>query len=85
MVQGEEYLCLKFIMTDFKGQREKQREVALTIPVQGACNPSSMEEGQLPYPTLAPVVCFGLKQTTRLRNWCLKMTCGPYPFLLLEV
>uniref|UniRef100_A0A4W6BUJ1 Calcium voltage-gated channel subunit alpha1 H n=1 Tax=Lates calcarifer TaxID=8187 RepID=A0A4W6BUJ1_LATCA len=44
-----------------------------------------LEEGQLPYPTLAPVVCFGLKQTTRLRNWCLKMTCGPYPFLLLDV
>ncbi|XP_050934345.1 voltage-dependent T-type calcium channel subunit alpha-1H isoform X2 [Lates calcarifer] len=65
-------------MTDFKGQREKQQEVALTIPVQGTCNPSSMEEGQLPYPTLAPVVCFGLKQTTRLRNWCLKMTCGPW-------
>ncbi|KAE8284550.1 Voltage-dependent T-type calcium channel subunit alpha-1G Cav3.1c [Larimichthys crocea] len=27
----------------------------------------------LPYPTLAPVVFFYLKQTTRPRSWCLKM------------
>uniref|UniRef100_A0A8C5HPU9 Voltage-dependent T-type calcium channel subunit alpha n=1 Tax=Gouania willdenowi TaxID=441366 RepID=A0A8C5HPU9_GOUWI len=30
-------------------------------------------EEDLPYPTLAPVVFFYLKQTTRPRNWCLKM------------
>lgn len=35
----------------------------------------------LPYPTLAPVVFFYLKQTTRPRSWCLKMVCNPYPFL----
>uniref|UniRef100_A0A7N8X6J6 Voltage-dependent T-type calcium channel subunit alpha n=1 Tax=Mastacembelus armatus TaxID=205130 RepID=A0A7N8X6J6_9TELE len=34
----------------------------------------------LPYPTLAPVVFFYLKQTTRPRSWCLKMVCNPYPF-----
>lgn len=34
----------------------------------------------LPYPTLAPVVFFYLKQTTRPRSWCLKMACNPYPF-----
>uniref|UniRef100_A0A672IHT7 Voltage-dependent T-type calcium channel subunit alpha n=1 Tax=Salarias fasciatus TaxID=181472 RepID=A0A672IHT7_SALFA len=33
----------------------------------------------LPYPTLAPVVFFYLKQTTRPRSWCLKMVCNPYP------
>lgn len=38
----------------------------------------------LPYPTLAPVVFFYLKQTTRPRSWCLKMVCNPYPFLLLR-
>uniref|UniRef100_A0A668TI05 Voltage-dependent T-type calcium channel subunit alpha n=1 Tax=Oreochromis aureus TaxID=47969 RepID=A0A668TI05_OREAU len=37
----------------------------------------------LPYPTLAPVVFFYLKQTTRPRSWCLKMVCNPYPFLFL--
>uniref|UniRef100_A0AAY4BYL1 Ion transport domain-containing protein n=1 Tax=Denticeps clupeoides TaxID=299321 RepID=A0AAY4BYL1_9TELE len=37
-------------------------------------------EETLPYPTLAPVVFFYLKQTTRPRSWCLKMVCNPYPF-----
>uniref|UniRef100_A0A673APK0 Uncharacterized protein n=1 Tax=Sphaeramia orbicularis TaxID=375764 RepID=A0A673APK0_9TELE len=37
-------------------------------------------EESLPYPTLAPVVFFYLKQTTRPRSWCLKMVCNPYPF-----
>lgn len=37
----------------------------------------------LPYPTLAPVVFFYLKQTTRPRSWCLKMVCNPYPLFLL--
>lgn len=36
----------------------------------------------LPYPSLAPVVFFYLKQTTRPRSWCLKMVCNPYPFIL---
>uniref|UniRef100_A0A3B3DDA6 Voltage-dependent T-type calcium channel subunit alpha n=1 Tax=Oryzias melastigma TaxID=30732 RepID=A0A3B3DDA6_ORYME len=34
----------------------------------------------LPYPTLAPVVFFYLKQSTRPRSWCLKMVRNPYPF-----
>ncbi|XP_042591546.1 voltage-dependent T-type calcium channel subunit alpha-1G-like isoform X10 [Cyprinus carpio] len=32
----------------------------------------------LPYPSLAPVVFFYLKQTTRPRSWCLKMVCNPW-------
>ncbi|GAA6110229.1 voltage-dependent T-type calcium channel subunit alpha-1G isoform X1 [Tachysurus ichikawai] len=45
---------------------------------------ASPEEGEaaLPYPSLAPVVFFYLKQTTRPRSWCLKMVCNPYPFIL---
>uniref|UniRef100_A0A8C4TKQ9 Voltage-dependent T-type calcium channel subunit alpha-1G n=1 Tax=Erpetoichthys calabaricus TaxID=27687 RepID=A0A8C4TKQ9_ERPCA len=31
----------------------------------------------LPYPALAPVVFFYLKQTTRPRSWCLKTVCDP--------
>ncbi|KAL8221881.1 UNVERIFIED_CONTAM: hypothetical protein K2H54_074610 [Gekko kuhli] len=34
----------------------------------------------VPYPDLAPVVFFCLKQTTSPRNWCIKMVCNPYPF-----
>ncbi|KAI5623255.1 voltage-dependent T-type calcium channel subunit alpha-1G isoform X9 [Silurus asotus] len=45
---------------------------------------TSPEEGEeaLPYPSLAPVVFFYLKQTTRPRSWCLKMVCNPYPFIV---
>uniref|UniRef100_W5NMU0 Voltage-dependent T-type calcium channel subunit alpha-1G n=2 Tax=Lepisosteus oculatus TaxID=7918 RepID=W5NMU0_LEPOC len=34
----------------------------------------------VPYPELAPVVFFCLKQTTCPRNWCIRMVCNPYPF-----
>ncbi|MBN3280113.1 CAC1H protein, partial [Polyodon spathula] len=40
----------------------------------------SEEEEQVPYPVLAPVVFFWLKQTTRPRSWCLRLVCNPYPF-----
>ncbi|XDV44398.1 hypothetical protein PO909_012690 [Leuciscus waleckii] len=43
---------------------------------------SASGEEALPYPSLAPVVFFYLKQTTRPRSWCLKMVCNPYPFKL---
>ncbi|MEQ2213702.1 hypothetical protein XENOCAPTIV_019563, partial [Xenoophorus captivus] len=35
----------------------------------------------LPYPEMAPVVFFCLKQTTCPRNWCIRMVSSPYPFL----
>ncbi|XP_030645466.1 voltage-dependent T-type calcium channel subunit alpha-1H [Chanos chanos] len=38
----------------------------------------SDEEEQPPYPALAPVVFFCVKQTTRPRSWCLKMVCNPW-------
>lgn len=41
----------------------------------------SEEEEQQPYPALAPVAFFCLKQTTKPRNWCLRMVCNPYPFI----
>uniref|UniRef100_G1KGR5 Calcium voltage-gated channel subunit alpha1 I n=1 Tax=Anolis carolinensis TaxID=28377 RepID=G1KGR5_ANOCA len=34
----------------------------------------------VPYPDLASVVFFCLRQTTRPRSWCIKMVCNPYPF-----
>ncbi|XP_041670757.1 voltage-dependent T-type calcium channel subunit alpha-1G isoform X4 [Cheilinus undulatus] len=39
---------------------------------------STSGEESLPYPTLAPVVFFYMKQTTRPRSWCLKMVCNPW-------
>ncbi|MGH0184723.1 UNVERIFIED_CONTAM: hypothetical protein FKN15_015857 [Acipenser sinensis] len=33
----------------------------------------------LPYPELAPVVFFCLKQTTCPRSGCIRMVCNPYP------
>lgn len=44
----------------------------------------SEEEEQQPYPALAPVAFFCLKQTTRPRNWCLRVVCNPYPFIRWE-
>ncbi|XP_028310132.1 voltage-dependent T-type calcium channel subunit alpha-1H isoform X2 [Gouania willdenowi] len=38
----------------------------------------SEEEEQQPYPALAPVAFFCLKQTTRPRNWCLRVVCSPW-------
>ncbi|XP_051742630.1 voltage-dependent T-type calcium channel subunit alpha-1H isoform X3 [Ctenopharyngodon idella] len=38
----------------------------------------SDEEEQPPYPMLAPVVFFCIKQTTRPRSWCLRMVCNPW-------
>ncbi|XP_050926692.1 LOW QUALITY PROTEIN: voltage-dependent T-type calcium channel subunit alpha-1I-like [Lates calcarifer] len=62
-------------MTDF--------EVVLTIPDRGdrksKCLSKEKEQSHTPQQSvLAPEVCFGLKQTRRLRKWCLKITCGPW-------
>lgn len=35
----------------------------------------------VPFPELAPVVFFCLKQTTCPRNWCIRMVLSPYPLL----
>lgn len=44
---------------------------------------ASDDEEQPPYPALAPVVFFCMKQTTRPRSWCLRMVCNPYPFCIM--
>ncbi|XP_054616531.1 voltage-dependent T-type calcium channel subunit alpha-1H-like isoform X2 [Dunckerocampus dactyliophorus] len=38
----------------------------------------SEESEQQPYPALAPMAFFCLKQTTRPRNWCLRIVCNPW-------
>lgn len=42
---------------------------------------ASEEQEQQPYPALAPVVFFCIKQTTRPRSWCLRVVCNPYPLV----
>nr|XP_023677578.1 voltage-dependent T-type calcium channel subunit alpha-1H-like [Paramormyrops kingsleyae] len=36
------------------------------------------DKEQPPYPGLAPVVFFCIKQTTRPRSWCLRLVCNPW-------
>uniref|UniRef100_A0A8C2A0C7 Calcium channel, voltage-dependent, T type, alpha 1H subunit a n=1 Tax=Cyprinus carpio TaxID=7962 RepID=A0A8C2A0C7_CYPCA len=48
------------------------------IPVHESSQAQGSGE-QPPYPALAPVVFFCIKQTTRPRSWCLRMVCNPYP------
>lgn len=54
--------------------------VRITAPIRDP-DCVSEEEEQQPYPALAPVAFFCLKQTTRPRNWCLRVVCNPYPFI----
>ncbi|KAM7386595.1 hypothetical protein PAMA_009281 [Pampus argenteus] len=54
--------------------------VRVTAPIRDP-DCVSEEEEQQPYPALAPVAFFCLKQTTRPRNWCLRVVCNPYPFI----
>lgn len=54
--------------------------VRITAPIRDP-DCVSEEEEQQPYPALAPVAFFCLKQTTRPRNWCLRIVCNPYPFI----
>uniref|UniRef100_A0A8C9TV68 Calcium voltage-gated channel subunit alpha1 I n=1 Tax=Scleropages formosus TaxID=113540 RepID=A0A8C9TV68_SCLFO len=37
----------------------------------------------VPFPELAPVVFFCLKQTTCPRSWCIRMVSSPYPFIMV--
>uniref|UniRef100_A0A8C5BLU5 Voltage-dependent T-type calcium channel subunit alpha n=1 Tax=Gadus morhua TaxID=8049 RepID=A0A8C5BLU5_GADMO len=65
----------------------EQSEVEPTTPTQDGASTAgedaSASGGEtLPYPTMAPVVFFYLKQTTRPRSWCLQMVANPYPFFL---
>ncbi|XP_034564690.1 voltage-dependent T-type calcium channel subunit alpha-1G [Notolabrus celidotus] len=68
------------------GGGERAADVVVVEPASPAPDGISMagDEGSasgdetLPYPTLAPVVFFYMKQTTRPRSWCLKMVCNPW-------
>ncbi|KAK2833664.1 hypothetical protein Q5P01_017553 [Channa striata] len=57
--------------------------VRITAPIRDP-DCVSEEEEQQQYPALAPIAFFCLKQTSRPRNWCLRIVCNPYPFKVLE-
>ncbi|XP_078794178.1 voltage-dependent T-type calcium channel subunit alpha-1G isoform X6 [Oryzias latipes] len=72
-------------LNDLSGRGTRGGELEVE-PASPACDGISTEEDEgsthggdsLPYPTLAPVVFFYLKQTTRPRSWCLKMVRNPW-------
>ncbi|ROL28011.1 Voltage-dependent T-type calcium channel subunit alpha-1I [Anabarilius grahami] len=49
----------------------------------GPCDDAGSDISTLvvPFPDLAPVVFFCLKQTTCPRSWCIRMVLSPYPLL----
>ncbi|KAK2894015.1 voltage-dependent T-type calcium channel subunit alpha-1H isoform X2 [Channa argus] len=51
--------------------------VRITTPIRDP-DCVSEEEEQQPYPALAPIAFFCLKQTSRPRNWCLRIVCNPW-------
>uniref|UniRef100_A0A667G801 Voltage-dependent T-type calcium channel subunit alpha n=1 Tax=Lynx canadensis TaxID=61383 RepID=A0A667G801_LYNCA len=61
----------------------------LRISTRPPPSPPGLEEPldgadpEVPHPDLAPVAFFCLRQTTSPRNWCIKMVCNPYPFMLV--
>ncbi|XP_061119919.1 voltage-dependent T-type calcium channel subunit alpha-1G isoform X3 [Syngnathus typhle] len=68
------------------GVGEERTEVTVEAAPPAAPDGTSLAEDEasasgeetLPYPTLAPVVFFYMKQSTRPRSWCLKMVCNPW-------
>ncbi|TRY87824.1 hypothetical protein DNTS_015725 [Danionella cerebrum] len=53
----------------------------------GPCDDTGSDLSTLvvPFPELAPVVFFCLKQTTCPRNWCIRMVSSPYPLFLVAL
>lgn len=60
---------------------EEPAEQEEAEPVQEVADDVSSELSALvvPYPELAPIIFFCLKQTTCPRNWCIRMVSSPYP------
>uniref|UniRef100_A0A8C1LVF1 Calcium voltage-gated channel subunit alpha1 Ia n=1 Tax=Cyprinus carpio TaxID=7962 RepID=A0A8C1LVF1_CYPCA len=53
----------------------------------GPCDDAGSDLSTLvvPFPELAPVVFFCLKQTTCPRNWCIRMVSSPYPLIRISI
>ncbi|XP_015211827.1 voltage-dependent T-type calcium channel subunit alpha-1G isoform X3 [Lepisosteus oculatus] len=67
-------------LNDLSGGGERsEADSGAGVKDQATAEETSGSSGEaLPYPSLAPVVFFCLKQTTRPRSWCLKMVCNPW-------
>nr|XP_033785401.1 voltage-dependent T-type calcium channel subunit alpha-1I isoform X2 [Geotrypetes seraphini] len=58
------------------GVTDQQSPVPPEVPPVDSVG--SQVDLDVPYPDLAPVVFFCLKQTTAPRNWCIKVVCNPW-------
>lgn len=58
-----------------------QGEEAIEDLGQGEDASSDLSTLVMPFPELAPVVFFCLKQTTYPRSWCIRMVSSPYPLV----
>lgn len=63
----------------------EQEETGSVVQEVEADTNSELSAVVVPYPELAPVVFFCLKQTTCPRSWCIRLVASPYPLLHLHV
>ncbi|TSK62650.1 Voltage-dependent T-type calcium channel subunit alpha-1H [Bagarius yarrelli] len=66
---------------DEEVRHPEQEEVGSAVQEveEEAC--SELSAVVVPYPELASVVFFCLKQTTCPRSWCIRLVASPYPLL----
>lgn len=56
----------------------EQEEAGLRVEVADDVS-SELSDLVVPYPELAPIVFFCLKQSTCPRSWCIRLVSSPYP------
>ncbi|XP_016097662.1 voltage-dependent T-type calcium channel subunit alpha-1I [Sinocyclocheilus grahami] len=67
-------------LVEEEAEPAEQEEAGPAEQVQVADDVSSeLSALVVPYPELAPIVFFCLKQTTCPRSWCIRMVSSPYP------
>ena len=65
-------------VSDGDGEEEEEEEEDEVEDEVGSVG-SDLSSLVVPFPELAPVVFFCLKQTTCPRSWCIRMVSSPYP------
>lgn len=70
-------------LVEEEAEPAEQEEAGPAEQAQEVADDVSSESSALvvPYPELAPIVFFCLKQTTCPRNWCIRMVSSPYPLM----
>uniref|UniRef100_A0A8K9WSA8 Ion transport domain-containing protein n=1 Tax=Oncorhynchus mykiss TaxID=8022 RepID=A0A8K9WSA8_ONCMY len=87
------HLCLPFLSLP----STSDRPAAMTTKEEGpgaSCNGDNNDDDDassdistliVPYPELAPVIFFCLKQTTFPRSWCIRAVSSPYPLPIMVI